>query len=459
MKKLTLSLIMIVAVLFITACVQPVSEVDTFTLSGWTMKDYYDIGDEDALWADGVTLNVVYRDGTSESLDLDSSVNDGTVTLTGDYNDDPLGLETGARGYYSVTITIDNVSLSFSYYVFDLSLARFVGVSETYETITEALTGATDGTTIFVEDGIYEESVSISGKENITIFGESEEYVIIDSSGSSDRALFATGADNLSLINLTFQDNYTNTGSGGSKQYMVKLQTGTHNATLRNVTVVGPGKNALLSNGSNPIGGLDLNTIDGALIENVTVKDVSRNAMAFASVSNLTLRDIHIENVNEDQSGWSAIALYRSNPKNLGATTSLVEITGSIIKANIAFNYDVPPYAGFEFGSLSIENVNIYLKGSVTDPVGDPNDDNILDRLESTDAFAMNVIEPSASWRVPFQSEVDFNETNDPEDVPDIKIVLDYYYFLTEDDANSFIDFLELVTELDLSSIEPENIE
>lgn len=395
---------MIVAVLLITACVQPVSEVDSFTLSGWTMKDYYDIDDPDALWTGGVTLNVVYRDGASESLDLDSSVNDGTVTLTGDYVEDPLGLETAEKGYFSVTITIDNVSLSFSYYVFDLDLARFVGASETYQTITGALAGAADGTTIFVEDGIYTETIDIRGLSDITVFGESEEGVVIDSSGLAPRALFATAAPNLALINLTFQDDYSE-GGDSSKRFMVKLQTGTDNVTVRNVTINGPGKEFVNSaDEDNPVGGLDLNTIDGALIENVHVTNISRNAMAFTSVTNLRILDMELADTGKTASGWASLALY--------GLTTLVELTGYIENANIGINYSVPPFGGFEYGSVVID--------STAYPLFLPYDEGIL---EDAQDFANNVT--GTSWQVLF-----------PFDAENSGLV----YYATEAEANAFAD-------------------
>jgi hypothetical protein len=326
--------------------------------------------------------------------------------LTGDYNDDPLGLETGAKGYYSVTITIDNVSLSFSYYVFDLNLARFVGVSETYETITEALTGATDGTTIFVEDGTYEESVSISGKENITLFGESEEGVIIDGSGKTDRVFYASNADSLSLINLTFTDDYS-VGGGSGKRFMVKLQTGTDNVTVRNVTINGPGKEFVNSaDEDNPVGGLDLNTIEGALIENVRVTDISRNAMAFTSVTNLRILDMELVDTGITESGWAALALY--------GETTLVELTGGIEDANIGINYSVPPFVGFEYGNVVFDSTDYPLFLPYVESI-----------LEDAQVFAINVT--GTPWQVWFP----FDENNSG-----------LVYYATEAEANAFAEMI-----------------
>jgi hypothetical protein len=451
MKKIITFIVTLAAVLFLAACLQPISEVKSFTLSGWTPKDYYGIGDPDAIWPGNVTLNVVYQDNQTETLNLGSSVNDGTVTVTGDYVESPLGLNTVSKGHFNVTISVDNVSLTFEFYVFNLDGARYVGgggPNQTDATISSALSNVSNESTIIVANGTYNESLTISGKTGLTIYGESENDVILNSSNQENRAIFVTGSQNLTMINMTVKDDYSEEGTNANKRFMFKIQSNSHNITLRNITIEGPGKERLNTVDSDEaIGGLDLNGINGAVIEDVTVTKVSRNAMAFASVTNLVLRNIVIEEVNAPQSGWSAIALYRTNPKNdiNSVATTLVEITGSINNANIAINYDVPPYEGFEFGSLSVSNVAIYLKGAVTDPIGNPDNSEESTRIQSTNAFALNVIQPSAPWRVEFTSIVNFGT----EDNEDYEPILDYFYFTSETDAEAFVAYLQfLVSDL-----------
>ncbi|MFP4186709.1 MAG: hypothetical protein ACLFSU_00905 [Acholeplasmataceae bacterium] len=421
MKKLVLTMITIIAVSLITACVQPVSEVDSFTLSGWTMKDYYDTEDEDALWEDGVELNVQYRDGTSESLDLDESVNDGIVTLTGDYEEDPLGLDTGDPGYYSVTISIDNVSLDFSYYVFDLENARFVGDGENdYDTITEALDGVADGTTIIVEEGTYSETLRMNDMTDLTIFGESEEGVILDASDLDGQVFEMSGGTNFSLINMTVRDDFT---GEDKSEWNFKIRGGTEGVFLKNITIEGPGKEYQLGeNGSresitednyswaNLIAGLDMHTVTDATLENVTVTGVSRNAMAFSTVTGLNLIDFNVYQTGTVQgSGSAAIALYTAT--NSTIPTTVIEMTGSISGAPIGINYSVPPFEGFEYGDVAIESTNV--------PLFLPYDE---DDSDEAIQFANRVT--GTPWQVHFSSGEGSGLA----------------YYATEAEANSFAD-------------------
>jgi hypothetical protein len=380
MKKIITFIVTLAAVLFLAACLQPISEVKSFTLSGWTPKDYYGIGDQDAVWPGNVTLNVVYQDNQTETLNLGSSVNDGTVTVTGDYVESPLGLDTSEEGFLSVTISVDNVSLTFEFYVFNLVGARYVGVGETYTTISSALSGVPNGTTIIVANGTYNESLTINGRTGVTIYGESQAGVIIDSSNQTSRSIQASNSPQLTLINLTVRDTYA-VGGSSVKRFMVKIDTNSHDFTIRNVVIEGPGKNYLNpSDANNTVGGLDLNTLNNASVENVTVRNVSRNAMAFTSVSNLRVADFTLQNISQDASGWAAIALY--------GTTTLLEIVGSMDNANIGINYSVPPFAGFEFGNIAFTNVNYPLFFDHTH----------VGSIEQADSFAITVM--GLDWRI-----------------------------------------------------------
>jgi hypothetical protein len=405
MKKSFLLLFVFVLALVLSACLQPISEVDSFTINGWTAKEYYDIDDVDGLWNDNVTLDVVYGDGAEESLDLGTGIEDQTVVITGDYAADPLGLKTDEKGYYSVTITVGDISLSFTYYVFDLTLAR--NVPSEYATIQAALSGAPENTVVFVADGTYDEALSVSGVTGLTIFGESREGVIIDSSGNTDRTFFASGAPGLSLINLTFTDDYS-VGGGSGKRFMVKLQNETHDVVIRNVRIIGPGKTFQNSaDGDEPVGGLDLNTINGAIIDNVHVSDISRNSMAFTSVTDLRVTDMRIERSGISE-GWAAVALYGS--------TTLIEITGSIDDALLGINYTSTPYPdSFEFGNVLITNTFYPLFLFDSEDRGPERE------------FALNVT--GMPWEVAAR---DINQ--------DLGFLV---YFATEADANTFVDFLQ----------------
>ncbi|MCF7932270.1 MAG: hypothetical protein K9K93_03790 [Acholeplasmataceae bacterium] len=423
MKKALTLMTVFAAVLFLTACLQPISEVETFTISEWTPKEYYDLGDADALWNASVTLDVVYNDGAEETLNLGTGIDDGTVTITGDYSEDPLGLKTDVAGFYEVTISVDNISLTFEYYVFDMTLAR--NVPGTYATIGAALSGAPAGAVVFVEDGLYEESISISTTANLTIYGESVDGVIIDSSDQTSRVFQAASTNGLTLINLTFRDDYT-VGGGSQKRFMVKISNA-DDITLRHVVIEGPGKQfANAADGNEPVGGLDLNGVDNADVINVTVEDVSRNGMAFASVTNLRLIDFEINNAGLDNSGWAALALYVSEQYG-PAPTTLVEATGSIDNANIGINYSVAPYDGFEFGNIIITMGDNPLAVQYPLFLYLPQDDPEPAAFVEPNGFALNVT--GLPWLVSF-----------PYPGGGTGLI----YFLTEDQANAAVDVLAL---------------
>jgi hypothetical protein len=430
MKKSFLLLFVFVLALVLSACLQPISEVTSFTISGWTAKEYYDIDDVDGLWNDNVTLDVVYDDGAEESLDLGTGIEDQTVVISGDYAADPLGLKTDSKGYYSVTITVGDISLSFTYYVFDLSLAR--NVPSEYATIGAALSGAPDNTVVFVADGTYAEALSVSNVTGLTIFGESREGVIINSSNQSGRAFQSSGTNGLALVNLTFTDAYT-VGGGSGKRFMVKISSA-DDIVIRNVTIQGPGKNFLNSADmdgepatAQPVGGLDLNTVTNATVANVSASDFSRNAMSFSSVIGLVLEDFEITNAGQNNSGWAALALYVSNTEG-SLPTTLIEATGTIHNANIGINYSVAPYADFEFGNIVITFGGE--PGVVEYPLFlgvAPGDGSSIDKA---DDFALNVT--GLAWRVSFTDLVSGGTA--------------LVYFPTQEAADAFVTVLAGLT-------------
>ena len=117
-----------------------------------------------------------------------------------------------------------------------------VGAGETYETISDALEAAHDGDTIYIKNGTYEETVTITGKA-LTLEGESQDGV---------------------TIKFVYDERNTTAQYAGTPCYPIVSSDSA--LTIKNLTIAGP------TSQHHGIGGVYASA--DLTMDNVTVKDI-----------------------------------------------------------------------------------------------------------------------------------------------------------------------------------------
>lgn len=177
--------------------------------------------------------------------------------------------------------------------------------------IQEAIDNANPGDTLYVANGTYAEALDVN--KPLTINGESKTGVLIDASAINDYSIDVT-ADDVTLQNFTLLGNPGDTAAYGIKPYDVT------NFTLQNVLV----------NNSHRTG-VDLNGVNGALIQDVEVTNAPNGNGLAITDSN----DITFENITTSSNAWGGLAIYtygRFYP--LGSDNVTIQGTNSFGEAN-----------------------------------------------------------------------------------------------------------------------------
>ncbi len=230
-----------------------------------------------------------------------------------------------------------------------------------FDTIQGAINAASGGETIYVGAGTYEEPNGLNITESITITGSGENQTIVKISRPSGGYGIQTSSDlNLELVmrNLSFE------AVSGVSNFFFHIA---HNAsfTLENSTVTGMGRNYYSSGAQewgNTVGGVDIINVKSAFLNNVTVRETSRNAVSFSAVRNINVEDITIED-NGAREGSAGIAIYNrseylpNNPEYISINRGL--ITGSPIGMNLGgtkTGVDLGVVSGDDIKNLSFVN-------------------------------------------------------------------------------------------------------
>ena len=170
-----------------------------------------------------------------------------------------------------------------------------------YTTIQEAITAAVNGDTIQVDAGTYPETLNLLDKR-LTIEGAGIDDTIVDASSFTGYAIQRLGnwstIRNLKLIGTT----------GTSSCYGFKVSH-VSNITLENIRVENSGKT-----------GVDLNTVDGATLNGVTVVDTA----AGFGVMMLDSNNIIVNNVATSGNAWGGVTV-----QTAGATSNNILFSGT----------------------------------------------------------------------------------------------------------------------------------
>jgi len=172
-------------------------------------------------------------------------------------------------------------------------------------TIQAAIDAASPGDTVTIANGTYAGSLNIY--KNLTLRGESEVGVIIDTSGLNDYGIDVDG----DLT--TYFSNFTLIGPAPST-YGYGLKVSGENAltTIQHVTVKNSGRS-----------GIDLNGLNGVLVDDVTLIDNGGVGLALTDSSNLT-----VSNITTSGNAWGGMAIYVAGESYTGGSENIT-LTGT----------------------------------------------------------------------------------------------------------------------------------
>jgi len=238
-------------------------------------------------------------------------------------------------------------------------------------TITEAVSAASAGDTIYIKAGTYNENISTS--KQLNIIGEVDEAgePLVEIGGRLNfdlpSAPFAWRIENINFVVGTTYDsilrlrnangltikNSTFNGAGNytaaPRKTGIELRSGTNNVTI---------ENSLFTNGLfNAISG----EVDSLLVKNSTIEDVNNGVVIFGSSGNsVTIENTDISVIATSGSIYS-IAIY------FGGNSSDLTVTGSriFIDDQVPASGWFPPYHGAigigieRHGTLTVENNTI----------------------------------------------------------------------------------------------------
>ncbi len=222
-------------------------------------------------------------------------------------------------------------------------------------TIEGGINAVVKGGTVHVREGVYTLSSTLDVNKSVTLDGAGQSQTIIDGrSIAGNHGLYVT-ADNVTLSDFTIYGPSNDVGTA----YGIKVAPAEpvapasfdpdarlRNFTIRNVTSRGAGRAEL-----------DLNGVDGALIDNVTLNGAPvGNDSGETQGAGLQLTDsanVTVRNTTTLNNNWGGLAIYQAN------IYYNQQVNGITVEANNHFNEVNPVYlqdrsATKDFGTLSI---------------------------------------------------------------------------------------------------------
>ncbi len=191
--------------------------------------------------------------------------------------------------------------------------------SGSYATIQAAINAASSGDIIYVSDGTYVITTTITVNKSLTIQGQSEAGTIINANANGASYAFHLNESDITLTNFTILPPLgpgtlgTSTG-GGYAIHASKTPSTISNITITNLTV---------ENGNRT--GIDLNGVNNAILNNITSKNAAYgNGISLSGVVGASL-----SNITTGNNAWGGIAVYVSKPSqaNRGSNNVTIDAT------------------------------------------------------------------------------------------------------------------------------------
>jgi len=224
-------------------------------------------------------------------------------------------------------------------------------------TIQAGMNAVVTGGTVNVTAGTYVQPSTLVINKSLTLSGAGESATVIDSRGVSGYGI-QVKADNVNLQNFTLYGPSANVASA----YGIKVapvggaSARLHNFTIRNVTSRGAGRAEL-----------DLNGVDGALIDHVTANGAPvGNDAGSTQGAGIQLTDsanVMVSNSTTLNNDWGGLALYQANRfYNQQMNNITVAGNNSFTERNPVYMQDES--ASNNFGTLSIAGFDFAVRNA-----------------------------------------------------------------------------------------------
>ncbi len=202
----------------------------------------------------------------------------------------------------------------------------------------QAAIDAVNGSTVFIANGSYLETLSINMP--LTLTGESEAGVIINIPPAGGYGILVTSGDVL-MENCTLATNASNENFPIHARGTSNSPTGFSNLTLQNITISNAHRRT----------GFDIHGFTNVLLTSLT----SQDAWGGNGLQVTGCVDVTIDNITTSGNAWGSMAIYSSGPSYLNRGSDNVIIDGNTLSLGegVLFNQD-------EFG---LTNTNITVVG------------------------------------------------------------------------------------------------
>lgn len=228
------------------------------------------------------------------------------------------------------------------------------------DTLQNGINAVVTGGRVNITAGSYAQATTLTVGKSVTLAGAGEGSTIIDARAISSGYGMNVTADNVTLRDFTFYGPQTYYASA----YGIKVSPGgdanarLHNFTITRVTSRGAGKAEL-----------DLNGVDGALIDGVTLDGAPvGNDTGSTQGAGLQLTDsanVTVRNATTRNNAWGGVALYQANRSyNQQVSNISLEGSNSYAEANPVFMQDES--ATRDFGAVSIAGFGYAVRNAGT---------------------------------------------------------------------------------------------
>lgn len=228
------------------------------------------------------------------------------------------------------------------------------------DTIQNGINAVVSGGRVNIAAGSYTQATTLTVGKSITLAGAGEGSTVIDARTINSGYGMSVTADNVTLRDFTFYGPQTFYASA----YGIKVSPGGDaNARLRNFTIT-----HVTSRGAGKAE-LDLNGVDGALIDGVTLDGAPvGNSTGSTQGAGLQLTDsanVIVRNSTTRNNAWGGVALYQANRSyNQQVNNISLEGSNSYAESNPVFMQDES--ATRDFGTVSIAGFGYAVRNTGT---------------------------------------------------------------------------------------------
>jgi hypothetical protein len=232
-----------------------------------------------------------------------------------------------------------------------------------FTNIQSGIDAVVSGGAVNVASGTYTQSSTLRVDKGLTLTGAGEGLTVVDARGITNNYGVNVSADNVILRNFSV---YGPTIFDATHQsaYGIKVSPGggasarLHNLSIANVTSRGAGKAEL-----------DLNGVDGALIDHVTADGMPVGATSGttqgAGIQLTDSANVTVTNTTTRNNAWGGIAIYQANRSyDQQANNITVAANNSLTETNPLYLQDES--ASRDFGALNLPGFSYAVRNTAT---------------------------------------------------------------------------------------------